>query len=77
VGSGTDVSLVDLAQQVLKSAGHGRVDYVEWPANATSVKKSDFLSDTSRSDACLGRRASLPLAIGIDGVYRTLGSTGV
>jgi nucleoside-diphosphate-sugar epimerase len=69
-----------MAQLVLKSAGRGRIEYVDWPASAASVETGDFVANTARMATCIGWKASLPLTSGIDDVvsrYRMLGPSGI
>ena len=48
VASGTGISLVDLAREVIAIAGAGRIEHVAWPALAEQIETGDFVADISR-----------------------------
>ena len=68
VGSGHGVSFVDMAKHIIQAAGRGRLQHVEWPADAAVVETGDFVADTSLIAQQLGWRARIPLESGIEDV---------
>jgi UDP-glucose 4-epimerase len=75
VGSGHGVSFVQMAELIVDSVPRGRLEYVEWPADAERVETGDFVADVSTIEACLGWIATIALPTGIKDVvarYREL-----
>ena len=65
VASGRGVSFLEMAEQIIRTAGRGRVKHVEWPADAAIVETGDFVADTSLIAASLGWAAKIRLEAGI------------
>jgi UDP-glucose 4-epimerase len=68
VGSGRGVSFVDMAEHIIRAAGRGRLEHVDWPAEAALVETGDFVADTSLIAKSLGWKARIPLESGIEDV---------
>jgi nucleoside-diphosphate-sugar epimerase len=68
VASGRGVSFLEMAEQIVRAAGRGRVQHVDWPADAALVETGDFVADTSLIAECLGWKARIPLESGIEDV---------
>ncbi len=69
VGSGTGSRLVDVATQIVKLAGRGRVQHIDWPHLAEQVETGDFVADISRISRELSWAPSIELA---DGLAQTI-----
>jgi len=65
VGSGVGVSFLQMAGLIVNCVGRGELRHVDWPADAALVETGGFIADTSRIQSCLGWKASIPLATGI------------
>ncbi len=75
VGSGDGVSFLQMAELIVASVARGRLQYVDWPADAARVETGDFVPDVSMIQACLGWKAATSLSTGINDVvarYREL-----
>ncbi len=70
VGSGRGVSFLEMAQHIVKAAGRGSIQHVEWPSDAAIVETGDFIADTSLIKERLGWTAAIPLEAGIEDVIR-------
>jgi UDP-glucose 4-epimerase len=68
VGSGRGVSFLEMAGHIIRAAGRGRVEHVDWPAEAALVETGDFVADTSLIGDCLGWKARIPFESGIEDV---------
>jgi UDP-glucose 4-epimerase len=68
VGSGRGVSFLETAEHIIRAAGRGRVEHVEWPADAALVETGDFVADTSLIADRLGWKARISLESGIESV---------
>jgi UDP-glucose 4-epimerase len=68
VGSGRGVSFLEMAEHIIQTAGRGRVEHVEWPADAALVETGDFVADTSLIADRLGWTATISLESGIEDV---------
>ena len=66
VASGTGISMIDLAKQIIAIAGGGRIEHVEWPELAKQIETGDFVADISRIRAELGWQPRIPLAAGLE-----------
>jgi nucleoside-diphosphate-sugar epimerase len=76
VGSGQGISFSEMAEAIVQAVGRGRVNHVEWPADAALVETGDFVADTSLIAERLGWKAGIPLESGIADViarYTALG----
>lgn len=69
VASGTGVSLIDLAREIVSIAGAGRIEHVAWPALAEQIETGDFVADIARIRDELGWQPSISLR---DGLERTV-----
>lgn len=65
VGSGRGISLADMAKVIVRTAGKGRLEYVDWPADAAGVETGNFVADASLIEARIGWKASVPVESGI------------
>ncbi|HUQ88869.1 MAG TPA: NAD-dependent epimerase/dehydratase family protein [Vicinamibacterales bacterium] len=77
VGSGTGTKMVDLAQQVIRIAGGGRIEHVAWPPLAEQVETGDFMADISRIMRELEWTPSIALRDGLEqtvAFYRRIGA---
>ncbi len=70
VGSGRALSLREAAQTVVRIAGRGSIEHVDWPQAAERVETGDFFADISRMRA-LGWSPAVMLD---EGIRRTLES---
>jgi UDP-glucose 4-epimerase len=59
----------DLTTLLVKVAGTGSVDYVEWPAEKKAIDIGSFYADSSKFKAATGWAPAVPLA---DGLQRTI-----
>lgn len=66
VASGTGISLVDLAREVIAIAGAGRIEHVAWPALAEQIETGDFVADISRIREELGWQPRIALRDGLE-----------
>ena len=77
VASGTGISLIDLAKQIIAVAGAGRIEHVEWPALARQIETGDFIADVSRIREELGWQPRIALGDGLAktvAFYRRMGA---
>ncbi|MCC7416506.1 MAG: NAD-dependent epimerase/dehydratase family protein [Acidobacteria bacterium] len=65
VGGDGPVSHRELATQLVKAAGSGRVEYVEWPAEKKAIDIGDFYADSSKFRGATGWTPATPLADGL------------
>jgi UDP-glucose 4-epimerase len=66
VGSGQGTSLIDVARDVIRHAGAGRIRHVEWPPLAARIETGDFVANISRIERELGWRPSHSLERGLE-----------
>ena len=66
VASGAGISLIELARQIIASAGSGRIEHVEWPELARQIETGDFVADISRIERELGWRPTTALREGLE-----------
>jgi UDP-glucose 4-epimerase len=69
VGSGDGTRLIDMAQAIIRIAGGGRIEHVEWPPLAAQIETGDFVADISRARRELGW---VPMVGLQDGLGRTV-----
>jgi UDP-glucose 4-epimerase len=69
VASGTGISLIDLARQIVSIAGAGTIAHVAWPALAEQIETGDFIADVSRIRDEVGWQPRTTLR---DGLERTV-----
>lgn len=65
VGSGRGISVVDMAQLIVRTAGKGALQYVDWPADASKVETGNFVADASLIDSQIGWKVSIAVESGI------------
>ena len=65
VASGTGISLIDLAKQIIEIAGAGRIEHVAWPELAHQIETGDFVADISRIRSELGWQPRIALDAGL------------
>jgi nucleoside-diphosphate-sugar epimerase len=68
VGSGRGVSFVEMAEHIIQAAGRGRLQHVEWPADAAVVETGDFVASTSLIAEHLGWKSRIPFESGVEDV---------
>ncbi len=66
VASGTGTRMIDLANQIIRIAGAGRVVHREWPPLAQLVETGDFVADISRIASTIGWRPTIDLQSGLE-----------
>jgi UDP-glucose 4-epimerase len=69
VGTGAGTRLVDMAEAIVRTAGSGRIERVEWPPLAAQIETGDFIADVSRIRSEIGWTAAVSLD---DGLRRTV-----
>jgi UDP-glucose 4-epimerase len=77
VASGVGSRMIDVANEIVRIAGGGRVEHVEWPALAQQIETGDFVADISRAKRELDWAPSRPLASGLEDTithYRSAGA---
>jgi UDP-glucose 4-epimerase len=65
VGSGTAVSLGEVARCIVDTAGSGRIEDVPWPEDDRKVETGDFRCDPRRIETLLGWKAEISLEEGL------------
>jgi UDP-glucose 4-epimerase len=65
VGGDEPVSHRDLTTLLVRLAGGGRVEYVEWPAEKKAIDIGSFYADSRRFKAATGWAPAVPLADGL------------
>jgi len=65
VGSGASHSLRSIAEQIVESAGTGRIETVPWPEDHRKVETGDFFCDPRHIEQLLGWRARIELTAGL------------
>ena len=68
VGSGRGVSFLEMAEHIVKAAGRGSIQHVDWPSEAAIVETGDFIADISLIKEQLGWTPSIPIESGIENV---------
>lgn len=66
VASGVGTRMIDLAGEIIRLAGGGRIEHVEWPALAQQIETGDFVADVSRAKRELGWAPSRALLPGLE-----------
>ena len=66
VASGSGISMIDLAREIIAIAGAGRIEHVEWPALARQIETGDFVADISRIREELGWQPRIRLREGLE-----------
>jgi UDP-glucose 4-epimerase len=54
VGSGVGTPLVEMARSIVRIAGSGTIEFVEWPALAAVIETGDFVANIDRIERELG-----------------------
>lgn len=70
VGSGTGTSFRQMAEEVTRIVGRGKIEFVPWPADYLNVETGDYVTDVSRIKRLLGWVSSTSLSEGIARTYR-------
>ena len=65
LGSGTSVSLGEVARRIVTAAGSGHVEDVPWPEGDRKVETGDFRCDVRRIETLLGWKAGISLDEGL------------
>ena len=66
IASGAGSRMIDVANDIVRIAGGGRVRHVEWPALAQQIETGDFVADISRAKQELGWSPKRPLHAGLE-----------
>ncbi len=66
VATGTGARMIDVANDIIRIAGGGRVEHVEWPALAKQIETGDFVADVSRAADELGWKPKWALRQGLE-----------
>lgn len=69
VGTGHGTRLIDMAETIIKIAGGGHIEHVEWPPLAEQIETGDFVADIARARRELGWAPRVTLH---DGLRRTV-----
>jgi UDP-glucose 4-epimerase len=69
VGGDVPVSHSDLAAELVRISGKGRVEYVSWPPDKKAIDIGSFYADSTRFMTATGWKPTIPLA---DGLRRTI-----
>lgn len=70
VGSGTGTSFGQMALEVVRIVGRGKIEFVPWPRDYTNIETGDYLTDITRIKALLGWAPRTGLADGIALTHR-------
>jgi UDP-glucose 4-epimerase len=77
VASGVGSRMVDVANEIVRIAGGGRIDHVDWPELAKQIETGDFVADISRAKQELGWAPRHALRAGLEETiahYRAAGA---
>jgi UDP-glucose 4-epimerase len=66
VASGVGSRMIDVANDIVRIAGGGRVKHVEWPALAHQIETGDFVADISRAKRELDWAPTRTLRVGLE-----------
>ncbi len=66
VGSGSPVSLAEIAQTLIEIAGKGSIEYVPFPDEARRIEIGDYVADTSKIRGLLDWQPAVPLRKGLE-----------
>jgi UDP-glucose 4-epimerase len=69
VGGDVPISHSELAAQLVRIAGAGRVEYVAWPPDKKLIDIGSFYADSTRFMKATGWKPTIPLA---EGLHRTI-----
>jgi UDP-glucose 4-epimerase len=69
VGGDVPVSHSDLAAELVRISGKGRVEYVSWPPDKKAIDIGSFYADSTRFMKATGWKPAIPLA---EGLRRTI-----
>jgi nucleoside-diphosphate-sugar epimerase len=71
VGSGTPTTFRQMAEEVVRIVGKGRIEFVPWPPDYTNIETGDYVTDITRIKRLLGwvPRTSLVDGIGLTHRY--------
>lgn len=70
VGSGIPTSFRQMAEEVVRVVGRGRIEFVPWPADYTNIETGDYVTDITRIKRLLGWPPRVSLADGIAETHR-------
>jgi UDP-glucose 4-epimerase len=65
VGGDQAISHRDLTALLVKTAGSGRIEYVEWPADKKAIDIGSFYADSTKFKRTTGWAPTVPLADGL------------
>ena len=66
VGNDEHLPLCDLAAAIVRAAGSGRVEHVDWPADRDAIDIGSYFGDSSKAQRVLGWEPRTPFAVGIE-----------
>lgn len=66
IASGVGTRMIDVANEIVRLAGGGRVQHVPWPALAQQIETGDFVADISRAKRELQWHPVRSLAAGLE-----------
>ena len=69
VGGDAPISHSDLAAELVRISGKGRVEYVSWPPDKKAIDIGSFYADSTRFMKATGWKPAIPLA---EGLRRTI-----
>jgi UDP-glucose 4-epimerase len=69
VGGDIPISLSELAGELVRISGKGRVEYISWPPDKKAIDIGSFYADSSRFMKATGWKPAIPLA---EGLRRTI-----
>ena len=66
IASGVGTRMIDVAHDIVRIAGGGRVEHVPWPALAQQIETGDFVADISRAKRELNWQPARTLGAGLE-----------
>jgi UDP-glucose 4-epimerase len=66
VGNDEHLELRDLAAAIVRAAGSGRVEHVDWPADRDAIDIGSYFGDSSKAKRVLGWEPRTAFAVGIE-----------
>lgn len=70
VGSGIGTAFREMAEEVVRIVGRGRIEFVQWPADYVNIETGDYVTDISHIKRVLGWVPRISLAEGIAETHR-------
>ena len=69
VGTGVGTRFIDMAHAIIRCAGSGRIESVDWPPLAAQIETGDFVANIARIRTEIGWSPTVPLE---EGLRRTI-----